>query len=292
MIFNENNSRVLFDELYRDIRDLGMPEEQKAKVYILLEERLNITRTDVIAAREVTLSTGDYEQLRSDLQKLKEGVPVQYVVGKSWFYGRPFFVDQNVLIPRPETEELVHLIIKENKDRSCKIMDVGIGSGCIAITLKAEMKDAEVWGLDVSQGALEVAHRNARTFKLNVKFIRGDIFDDPQGLPQVDILVSNPPYVPEKEKQDMQPEVLLHEPGEALFVKDRDPVIFYRRIAEAGTLLLNDGGKLYFEIHKDFGEAVKNVLKTYGYKNIKVIKDIHNKDRIVSAVAGIQEVVK
>lgn len=282
MTFKETTAKKFFEELYKDLQQYDSPEEQKAKLFLLLEDRLGLTRTDIVADLPVTMKMNEYEQLQRDVQKLIEGFPVQHVTGKSWFYGREFKISPAVLIPRPETEELVHLIIRENKDSECKILDIGTGSGCIPITLKAELLFAEVWGMDISEGALEIARENAMSLDVKVEFMQKDIFDDPEGIPQVNIIVSNPPYVPETEKQNMQREV-LHEPHQALFVDDDDPLIFYRRIAKVGYHLLEGEGKLYFEIHKDFGEAIKNVLKNYGYKNITIIKDIHNKDRIVSA---------
>jgi release factor glutamine methyltransferase len=283
LTFKETTARKLFDELYEVLQQYDTPEEQKAKLFHLLEERLGLTRTDIVAGQPVTLKLDEYERLQMDVQKLKEGFPVQQITGKSWFYGREFKVNPTVLIPRPETEELVHLIINENKDSRSRILDIGTGSGCIPITLKAEMKSAEVWGMDNSQEALEVARENARSLDVEVDFIHRDVFDDTEGIPQVGIIVSNPPYVPECEKQNMQREVLLHEPHQALFVDNDNPLIFYRRIAEVGNHLLEEGGKLYFEIHKDYGKAIKDLLISYGYKNINIIKDIHNKDRIISA---------
>lgn len=284
MTFKETTARKLFDELYKTIHQYDSPEEQKAKLFHLLEDRLGLSRTDIVADQPVTLKLDEYDQLQADIKKLKEGFPVQYILGKAWFYGREFKVNPSVLIPRPETEELVHLIIKENRDTDCKILDVGTGSGCIPITLKAEIPSAVVWGMDISEEALEMARDNAESLDVMVDFFHRDIFDGPEALPQVDILVSNPPYVPENEKQNMQREVLFYEPHQALFVDDADPLIFYRRIAEVGRNLLLEKGKLYFEVHKDFGKAIKKILTSYGYKNINIIKDIHSKDRIVSAV--------
>lgn len=284
MIFKETTGRKLFDELFTILQNYDTPEEQKAKLYYFLEDRLGLTRTDIIADQPVTLKADEYEQLQKDVQMLKEGYPVQHIIGKSWFYGRQFKVNPSVLIPRPETEELVHLIINENKGAGIRILDIGTGSGCIPITLKAEMASADVWGMDISPAALEVARENARALNAEVHFIYADIFDTAEDLPKFNIIASNPPYVPESEKQDMQREVLLHDPHQALFVDDADPLIFYKRIADVSEKLLEEGGKLYFEIHKDFGTDVKNLLTGKGYKNIKVIKDINNNDRIVSAV--------
>lgn len=284
MTFKETTARKIFEELYKDLQQYDSPEEQKAKLFHLLENRLGLSRTDIVADQPVTLKLDEYDQLQTDIKKLKEGFPVQYILGKAWFYGREFKVNPSVLIPRPETEELVQLIINENKGTGHKILDIGTGTGCIPVTLKAEMSSVEVWGLDISEEALAVARENAKTLNVNVAFSRHDIFDKTGDLPMVDILVSNPPYVPKKEQQSMQREVLRHEPHQALFVEDDDPLVFYRRIAEVGRELLPKDGRIYFEIHNAFGEDVKNLLGNIGYKKINIIQDIHNKDRIVTAV--------
>lgn len=282
LTFREITAKKLFNELFAKISSSGDLDEQKSKLYWLLEERLGLSRTGIVANQPVIMKMDDWQQLEDDVIKLQKGYPVQHIIGKSWFYGRKFDINEDVLIPRPETEELVDLIIRENKAPGKKILDVGSGSGCITITLQLELPSAVVSGIDISEEALQIARKNAENLQSNINLIHRSIFDDPSGLPEVDILVSNPPYVPAREQENMQREV-LHEPHIALFVEDSDPLIFYRRIAEVGKLILKEEGKLYFEIHADFGPATADLLRSAGYKNVRLISDIHNKDRIVTA---------
>lgn len=224
--------------------------------------------------------------LQQYTERLMQYEPVQYVLNESWFYGLKFYVDKTVLIPRPETEELVDWIITDCKSQlsAFKILDIGSGSGCIPISLKKKIQNAEVWSCDVSPAALEVAKKNAATLGTDVNFIQLDFLDKQQWeqLPSFDIIVSNPPYVPEKDKQQMHSNVLNYEPATALFVPDNDPLVFYNAIAEFGKTHLNKSGHIYTEIHESLGEATMNIFQSAGYM-AELKKDMQQKDRMIKS---------
>ncbi len=245
----------------------------------LLEHHLGMRRVDMINFLE---EKDLPEALMLDFERLKTGEPIQYILGKGPFYGREFKVSSATLIPRNETEELVHLIIKENKGSGLRILDIGTGSGCIPITLALEMKNPEVFGIDIAEEALKIAISNTESLKADVSFLSCDILKSIPNTPELDILVSNPPYIPIEEKGLMHRNVLDFEPDLALFVTDEDPLIFYRTIAEKGKSLLKPFGKIYFEINERFGNEVANLLSDLNYNNVRIIKDLNGKDRIVS----------
>ena len=228
--------------------------------------------------------------LQQYIERLMQHEPVQYILNESWFCGFKFYVDKNVLIPRPETEELVEWVITNCRFPvdQLKILDIGSGSGCIPISLKRRIRRAEVWGCDISLPALEVAKRNAVSLGTEINFIQLDFLDRQQWeqLSSFDIIVSNPPYVPEKDKATMQPNVLHYEPATALFVPDNDPLLFYKAIAEFGKTHLNKSGSIYTEIHEDLGEAIMNTFQSTGYV-AEIKKDMQQKDRMVKAVCSL-----
>ena len=224
------------------------------------------------------------KQLFIDFEKLKTGEPIQYILGKGPFYGREFFVTQDTLIPRNETEELVHLIIKENPQPNLKILDIGTGTGCIPISLFLEMNQSKVFGIDVSEKALEVAKKNSETQNAKVNWILCDILQKPVPENKLDILVSNPPYIPERGKALMHKNVLGFEPELALFVPDSDPLLFYREIAQKGLTALKKEGKIYFEIHEEYGIEVVELLESLGYSKVQCVQDLNGKDRIVKGI--------
>lgn len=275
-----NNYQELVQHWAAELRQYST-EEAENLVNWLLEHHLGLRRVDMM----LFLEEEDLpEALKKDFEKLKAGEPIQYILGKGPFYGREFLVNKHTLIPRNETEELVHLIIKENPQAGLKILDIGTGTGCIPISLDLEMKSPEVYGIDISEKALELAQKNGVLLKSNVTFLKCDILNEMPNVPELDILVSNPPYVPEAEKSEMHRNVLDFEPGLALFVPDQDPLLFYRVIGEKGKQLLKSGGKLYFEIHERFGSEVAELLTSLGYRAVKVVRDLNGKERIASAI--------
>jgi release factor glutamine methyltransferase len=253
----------------------------------LMEHLAGIKKTDRISEQKRGLTEEEVSRLGSYLKRLLTHEPVQYVLNEAWFCGLKFYVDKNVLIPRPETEELIEWIISDCKFPvdQLKILDIGSGSGCIPVSLKRRIGKAEVWGCDISDSALEVATRNATTLGADVRFIQLDFLAKEQRdpLPQFDVIVSNPPYVPEKDKDQMQPNVRDHEPAVALFVPDNDPLVFYRAIADFGKKHLNPGGTIYTEIYENLGAETLELFVSNGYKST-IKKDITGKERMMKAI--------
>lgn len=258
-------------------------EEVSALSRIVCCDLLGQAPTDYYLGKDIVLSSKKEQELEDILQRLSRFEPLQYIEGRTLFLGREFWVAPGVLIPRPETEELVELMLKEIP-ADARILDVGTGSGCIAISLAKELPDALVTAWDVSPEALSVARANARKLQADVRFVECDVLAcqvDEVGL--YDAIVSNPPYVTEAEKADMEPNVLQWEPSLALFVPDDDPLRFYRRIAVLGRDMLADGGRLYFEINRAYGREMVEMLRTMGYVGVRVEKDLSQNDRFVIA---------
>lgn len=258
-------------------------EEVSALSRIVCCDLLGQAPTDYYLGKDIVLSPKKEQELEDILQRLSRFEPLQYIEGRTLFLGREFGVAPGVLIPRPETEELVELMLKE-LPADARILDVGTGSGCIAISLAKELPDALVTAWDVSPEALSVARANARKLQADVRFVECDVLAcqvDEVGL--YDVIVSNPPYVTEAEKADMEPNVLQWEPSLALFVPDDDPLRFYRRIAVLGRDMLTDGGRLYFEINRAYGREMVEMLRTMGYVRVRVEKDLSQNDRFVIA---------
>ncbi len=263
-------------------------EEGEASQVIdwVMEKITGSKKTERMLYKNAALTTDEEIQLRNYTERLLQHEPVQYVLNESWFCGFKFYVDKNVLIPRPETEELVEWIITNCRFpvSTLKILDIGSGSGCIPVSLKRKIRRAEVWSCDVSSAALEVAKKNAIALGTDINFIQLDFLDEKQWeqLPSFDLIVSNPPYVPEKDKETMQPNVLQYEPANALFVPDNDPLIFYKAIAAFGKTHLNKSGTIYTEIHETLGEATMNIFQSAGYVS-EVKKDMQQKDRMIKS---------
>lgn len=258
-------------------------EEVSALSRIVCCDLLGQAPTDYYLGKDIVLSSKKEQELEDILQRLSRFEPLQYIEGRTLFLGREFWVAPGVLIPRPETEELVELMLKEIP-ADARILDVGTGSGCIAISLAKELPDTLVTAWDVSPEALSVARANARKLQADVRFVECDVLAcqvDEVGL--YDVIVSNPPYVTEAEKADLEPNVLQWEPSLALFVPDDDPLRFYRRIAVLGRDMLADGGRLYFEINRAYGREMVEMLRAMGYVGVRVEKDLSQNDRFVIA---------
>ncbi len=248
--------------------------------YLLLEDLFDAKREDVVSGFHIEV---DALKLQVAIDRLLGCEPLQYVTEMAYFFGRKFHVEPRVLIPRPETEELVCLILNENKIAEPRILDVGTGSGCIAITLALDTKGS-IFATDISEEALKIAHDNASSLNAKVAFQMNDVIFQDLEVNGLDILVSNPPYIPESDRETMHPNVLEYEPSLALFVDNQTPLIFYERIGMQGLTSLKKGGRLYFEIHERYGLEVKSLLSNLGYQQIKVHQDMQGKDRMVSAV--------
>ena len=277
---------------FRILRNLFLDQLQKlydereiiAIFYFYLAEKWNVSKTDIYI-NEYN-SKFNIEEVKSDLARLKEGEPVQYVVGKSSFYGLNFWVNSSVLIPRPETEELVNLVISENRNKkNLTVLDIGTGSGAIAIALAKNLNCAEISAVDISEEALWIASKNAEFNNVFVHFFQFDILHDPiEKLGgKFDIIVSNPPYIPEKERSVLHKNVIDFEPYQALFVPDDNPLIFYGKIFEITKKSLSFGGKIYFETYEKFHDEIEALALKNGFSSVRKIKDINEKPRIVSA---------
>ncbi len=258
----------------------------------LAEAYLGMKRIDITLNPDRKLTEIEQKQLKTALNRLKNHEPLQYILGETEFYGLPFWVDKNVLIPRPETEELVDWIVKdfqktifaERKSEPFRILDIGTGSGCIAVSLAKNLPEARVFGLDFSKEALEIAKKNAALNSVAVEFIHADILEIKMLPQQFDIIVSNPPYVRELEKTELQPNVLNHEPASALFVPDQDALLFYRKISALALKNLVSGGRLYFEINEYLEAETRDLVASFGYKEIVLQKDIFGKPRMLKAI--------
>ncbi len=275
------NLREFLEDLSGGLVPLYDRLEAESIAYWLVEEYMGKSRSD--SYRPV--DPGDIpEALYRAVDLLKTGKPIQYIIGKAPFYGRDFIVNEHTLIPRNETEELVHLIIKENPGAGLRLLDIGTGTGCIPITLSLEMHSPIVFALDISEQALEVASKNAALLGATVDFRSCDIIHQLPEPTELDIIVSNPPYIPEMDKSQMHRNVVEFEPGLALFVPNTDPLLFYRVIAGKGLHLLKENGKIYFEVYEKLATEVSDLLRSIGYSAIKIVKDLNGKDRIVTAV--------
>lgn len=247
--------------------------------YWLVEDYCRISKVDVAMRKMVELR--NEEALLSAIRRLSTGEPIQYVLGYTEFFGLKFEVSSQVLIPRPETEDLIAAVIAENLEvASC--LDIGTGSGCIAISLANHFPNARITAWEKEPEALEIAKKNAQLLGVEVEFQQTDIFEDWPEF-KVEIIVSNPPYVLHSEKMEMRENVTLFEPGTALYVPDDNPLMYYYEIAKKGKKILEENGKMYFEINERFGKEVQNLLSDLGYENISVHQDIYQKERVVVA---------
>lgn len=269
--------------LYRNtLLKTNSPQEATAVATYAMEGLHAVSRNElyVHADKEITVDT---EKLTTDLSKLAEHYPIQYLVGKTAFYARPFIVREGVLIPRPETEELIHRITTSLPTRTPRILDIGCGSGAIAVSLAAEVEGAQVEGCDISPTALLTSAENALLNGVTVTFFECDILRC-EALPkEYDIIVSNPPYILPSEKILMRENVLAYEPELALFTPENEPLLFYKKIASLATKALSDKGLLFFEINEQFGMQCAAMLEEYGFQAIQVLKDINGKDRMIQA---------
>lgn len=260
------------------------PQEAAALTRLLCCEVFGQRATDYYLGKDMLLSSNDKEELERILARLCRFEPIQYILGAARFVGRTFRVAPGVLIPRPETEELVEWMLQQIPADAC-ILDIGTGSGCIAITLAKELPRAQVEAWDISDAALEIARSNGIALQADVRFVRHDVWDSVSPSDGCyDVLVSNPPYVLEREKAAMERNVLDWEPSSALFVPDDDPLRFYQRIGQLGHTLLRGGGRLYFEINRAFGQATVAMLQAQGYADVAVRKDMSGNDRFIIAI--------
>ena len=278
-----NVMNVSVSHIRRALQESYSVQEAANLSRIVCCEMLGQTTIDYYLGKDIILSSKEMQKLNGILARLLNFEPIQYIQGTARFLERSYHVAPGVLIPRPETEELVEVMLREIPS-DARILDIGTGSGCIAISLSKAFPNAKVTAWDVSEDALCIARRNNDDLQASVCFVKQDVLAwRGDGGQCYDVIVSNPPYITESEKQEMERNVLDWEPFSALFVPDNDPLLFYRRIAELGKVMLASGGRLYFEINRAFGEATATMLRAQGYTNLRVLKDISGNDRIVIA---------
>ena len=267
----------------QSLQDIYPPEEVKALTMLICCDMLCLDALDIYLGKDMILSECKERELENIIFRLQKNEPIQYIRGFAEFDGRRFKVAPGVLIPRPETVELVELVARENASAR-RLLDIGTGSGCIAISLDKKLPEAEVEAWDISEDALAIARENNKELAADVTFLQRDVLsDDWKKAPSFDVIVSNPPYVTEAEKKDMDANVLDWEPELALFVPDDDPLRFYRRIADLGRELLLPDGKLYFQVNQAYGRETAHILEMNQYHDVRVIRDIFGKERIVTA---------
>ena len=271
---------------FNSLKNIQDEQEIESFFFILTEYLHNLKRVDVALNPNFELTNEEVEKWNAILSELQQEKPIQYITGEAWFYGLRFEVNENTLIPRPETEELVEFILKETSNfqlpaSSLNILDIGTGTGCIPISLKANLSQANVSAIDVSEKALEVAKRNATANKVEINFILTNILEVEDLNQHFDIIVSNPPYVRNLEKQEIKKNVLDYEPHLALFVEDTDALLFYRKIAQLALENLSPNGLLFFEINQYLGKETVELLENLGFKNIELKKDIYGNNRMI-----------
>jgi release factor glutamine methyltransferase len=256
------------------------PSEAKEIVFMVFNELLGATKNDLITSKSIPKE--NLRGIDEILRRINKAEPIQYILGKTWFFEHEFTVNENVLIPRPETEELVQKAISLSPKT---VLDLGTGSGCIAISTALDLKNAEVFAIDISEIALDIAKKNNENLKASVNIQKANIldFESPFGEQKFDLIVSNPPYVKENEMPEMRENVLNFEPHLALFVSNDDPLIFYKKIAEIGKVYLEDNGQVLVEINSNLGQETCDVFINAGYSKVELIQDFFDKDRVVLA---------
>lgn len=269
---------------YKHLLDTQLQQLYTASERIVLYNMLLEHLQARTVSTNASLSPSQQQYFLQYVQALAQGKPIQYVLGEADFYRLKFSVNPSVLIPRPETEELVHLIIQNHRKKNINIIDIGTGSGCIAISLKANLPEARVYAMDIDENALKTAQSNAITNNVEVNFIADDALNlKPADYPFFDVIVSNPPYIAQSEKTQMQAQVTQHEPHLALFVSDEDSLIFYDRIADFALEKLSANGLLYFEINQNLAQETKTLLESKGFE-VSLLKDLNDNFRMIQAV--------
>ena len=275
------------DQFIQELTPIYGMEEADSSFYLILDAKHQLKRVDLALQPDLVFSETELETWNFILDQLKKEIPVQYLLGTTHFYGLEFEVNSNVLIPRPETEELVEWIVQQStinhQPTTIKILDIGTGSGCIAISLAKNLPNSEVFALDVSEHALATAQRNAESNQVAIQFIHQSILETEDLGHQFDIIVSNPPYVRDLEKQEIKKNVLDNEPHLALFVADNDALLFYRKIAQLAQKNLSPTGQLYFEINQYLGQEMVALLKEMNFQNTELRKDVYGNDRMTKS---------
>ena len=285
MAVNIQTIKDIRNFLHEELRGLYPETEINAMCNIVIQNSCKIDRIKQLTQPEMSVGKSVAEYIKAICSELKTGKPLQYIMGETEFYGCRIVVNNNVLIPRQETEELVDLILKENQGYTGSIIDFGTGSGCISIALSLNLPVASIQATDISDEALKIARANVLINNAKVDLIQSDILGPVHpGLSHAGIIVSNPPYVRNSEKEMMHKNVLDFEPHNALFVPDNDPLIFYKALLSISFTLLHEKGKIYFEINEALGSKIESLFKSFGFKDTRIYKDINGKDRMARGV--------
>lgn len=287
--------QLIKKQIQRSLSDIYSEDEIQIFTFLILETITKLTKAQLLSNSDLVLSEEQKNAAGQFILRLKQNEPIQYILGETEFYGLKFKVNPSVLIPRPETEELIEWILLDSGKKTPlsfgrggggevrHFLDIGTGSGCIAIALKKKFLNFDVSAMDISSEALKVAKQNAELNDVEINFIQADVLNINELDKKYDVIVSNPPYVLQRDKNNMQSNVLDFEPHIALFVDDDNPLIFYRKIAELAKNHLNENGSLYFEIHAEQGENCKKLLELIGFENIMLRKDLSGNDRMICA---------
>ena len=271
---------------YSELKVVYSQSDIRSLMFAVLEKTLGLSKTDVALNRDSPIDGSKIAKILQVIKKLKAEMPLEYIFSEAHFYGLKLKVNREVLIPRPETEELVQKIIQEVKKDGCNILDIGTGSGCIAIALARNNKCANVYACDISEKAMKIASFNAKMNKVGITFFLQDILKPLQNhaLPKFDLIVSNPPYVTKSEKKHLKANVLMYEPHTSLFVPDKSPLLFYKAIAEFAKIHLTKKGMLFFEINENLAVKLVKLLHSKGFAAIKVMDDLNGKKRFISCL--------
>lgn len=269
----------------QELTHLYPKTEIDAFFFRLVEHQLGFQLMDVFIKKDYIVSSDDLLVMQTVLERLEKEEPIQYILGKTEFYSLPFKVNKHVLIPRPETEDLVSWVLENlpNENEKKSILDIGTGSGCIPIAIKKNRPKTNIYAIDISKEALKVAQQNANFNEVTINFIEQDILQTDSLTQEFDVIISNPPYVRELEKKEMRNNVLEHEPHNALFVSDENPLLFYKKIADLAKKHLSENGLLFFEINQYLEKETINMLKEKGFSNVEVKRDLFGNPRMILA---------
>ena len=271
--------RDIVDYFKSELSDIYSYRENISLAYIVIEDIFGYNRSESIINANKEIRLNEIKKINNIIFELKNNKPIQYILGSTNFYGIKIKVNENTLIPRPETEELVDWILKDDFN---SMLDIGTGTGCIPIAI-AKNKDVKIYALDKSKNALKIAKENSRINNVNINFIEVDIFKFNESL-NFDLIVSNPPYILKSKIDSMSSNVVDYEPHEALFVNDKDPLVFFKQISKIAIQMLNSNGKLYFEINEDYATEIKLILNEFGFVDIQLKNDINDRNRMLRAI--------
>jgi len=280
-----NSIKKIISNIKSELKDIYPREEIDSFIYLIFEDVLGFTRTQVLISPDIKLKQADVNRIKEITRELKQQKPIQHIIGKTIFYELPFKTSENALIPRPETEELVNWLLSDHQNTDVDILDIGTGSGCIAVSIAKNLPQAKVLASDISEQALELAKENSRLNNVQVEFMKMDILDPSIKInKKLDVIISNPPYITNKEKKLMQRNVLDYEPGLALFVPDEDPLLFYKSIINFGKKHLKSGGQIYFEINEVYGEETLKLFEKEYFGHTSLKKDVNGKSRMIKSI--------